>query len=298
MNTLDCKDIKALLSGLVDDEVDADTRHQAERHLADCSACRAMINQAERINEMVVLEAQRELLTVGLPAGFEEAVLRRTVYADAYQFAGRRWTSWLGWIAAAACLLLATALWFLDRQRAGFGDQFAEGPENRSSLSSPLALSSARSFIYNGPLPDDAAPGAIDPETANRVDNELASFQPTLASLTRTSNLSADDEDTLSAASNLLDMLARADLGSFQDVERIRTIAAYDNILERLAETRRHVDSADRPAVMAAESVLLRVVQGPLNLDDVRLLHDSVAAMDLPKQIGDMSDRGAVSSSL
>ena len=42
----------------------------------------------------------------------------------------------------------------------------------------------------------------------------------------------------------------------------------------------------------------MRVVHGPLSMDDVRQLHDSVAAMDLPNQIGAMSDRNTVASSL
>ena len=45
---MDCTDIKAMLSGLVDDELDAPTRHQAERHLANCKACRSLVSEAER----------------------------------------------------------------------------------------------------------------------------------------------------------------------------------------------------------------------------------------------------------
>src|SRR5687767_3970761 len=116
MTNFDCQDIKALLSGLVDGELDQEKRHHAERHLAECKPCRNLVDETERLNEMVALDAQRLLWPIGLPAEFEDRVLRRTLYADAYQFAGRRWTSWLGWVAAAAALLLAASIWLIDRQ--------------------------------------------------------------------------------------------------------------------------------------------------------------------------------------
>ena len=43
MTTMQCPDIKALLSGLVDDEIDGETRHLAERHIATCRPCRALL---------------------------------------------------------------------------------------------------------------------------------------------------------------------------------------------------------------------------------------------------------------
>ena len=49
---------------------------------------------------------------------------------------------------------------------------------------------------------------------------------------------------------------------------------------------------------MAAESVLLRIVEGPLNLDDVRMLHDTVAKLDLHTRVHAISNRWPVASSL
>lgn len=302
MTNLDCKDIKALLSGLVDGELDAPTRHEVERHLADCKACRDMVSHAERLNEMVALDAQRNLWPVGLPAGFEEAVLRRTIYGEAYQFAGRRWTSWLGWVAAAACLLLALSAWVLQQQqrltRGG-----PRGPVVSSVESHAGAMPAAYMRSWTSDRPQQADPSADewDPALRRTVDEELALVQPILASRIESADafIAPEDADTLYAASNLLVMLGQAREGGFADIERIRAIAEYDDLLERLASTRERLSPEDRATVMAAESILLRIVNGPLNLEDARLLQQTAQTLRLAVQLQAMSDRWpAMASSL
>ncbi|MHC4272740.1 MAG: anti-sigma factor family protein [Planctomycetota bacterium] len=111
----DCTDIKAMLSALIDDEAEASDRYRAERHLADCKACRELLSDAER-NDALVATAVAGPQPGGLPAGFEAAVLRRVTEGD-QPGAARRWSAWLGWFAAAAVILLGAALWWLDRPR-------------------------------------------------------------------------------------------------------------------------------------------------------------------------------------
>jgi predicted anti-sigma-YlaC factor YlaD len=300
MTNFDCKDIKAILSGMVDGEVDTATRHMAERHLADCKACRELLNEAERVNEMVALEAQRLLWPVGLPAGFEEAVLSRTAYAEAYNFAGRRWTSWLGWVAAAASLLLALSIWMLDRRELVPAQPLQALNQPRLSSSSMANASYLRSWTSEAALPAEGferavlTSGTLDEATQRDIDEQLALVQP--AMYRPRSALSRDDADTLYSASTLLEMLAQADLTSFADVERIRRIAEYDNMLARLAEVRGHVSLADRPLVIAAESVLLRIVNGPLDSSDLEMLNDTVSRLDLATELEDIS--GIYASSL
>ena len=119
-----------------------------------------------------------------------------------------------------------------------------------------------------------------------------------LIGLTRGQAINREDAETLYATSNLLDTLNRADLSSFADVERIRQIAVYDDLLPRLAKVRANLSPAERPVVLAAESVLLRVVNGPLDLQDLRELHDTVAALDLSSEVGAISNRWQPASSL
>ena len=306
LNNLDCQDIKAILSGLVDDEVDSATRHAAERHMAECKPCRDLLTQAESLNELVALDAQRNLWPVGLPAGFEDAVLSRTVYGDAYQFAGRQWTSWLGWVAAAACLLLSLSIWFLDRQRSAVVPQYVEHIPQARTTNAMANADLLRSWTSDAEFPQEmlawrshAADASGDALIDELIDEQLALVQPVgLRSDLRSQPLSSEDELTLHAAANVLAMLSQADLSSFADVERVRRIAEYDDLLNRLGEARGHVSAADRPIVLAAESILLRIVNGPLDLDDVRMMNETVAALDLAAQLEAMGGRWQTASSL
>lgn len=313
MTNFDCKDIKAMLSGLVDDEVDAQTRHQAERHLADCWACRDLLSEAEGLNEMVALETQRSLWPVGLPSGFEASVLDRTVGARSFAQVGRRWVSWTGWVAAAASFLLAASIWMLDGRPMPLNWARDRAPVAQADLSLPGSPPDSRlsqkSWTYDGPFsPDDLSRVALvsfpvddqdSPAADSQADSQLAVHYPAVVEIAPiVSLISLDDADTLYAASTVLDMLGQADLESFADVDRIRRIAEYDNLLDRLAAARGRLSAADRPVVLAAESILLRIVQGPLNLDDVRVLRETVTAMDLPAQVQTISNRWTRAASL
>ena len=68
-----------------------------------------------------------------------------------------------------------------------------------------------------------------------------------LADLSSSPAISEDDAQTLHAASMLLRMLAKADLTTFADVDQVRQIAEYDELLPRLQAARKRVPVADRP---------------------------------------------------
>src|SRR5688572_30763268 len=105
----------------------------------------------------------------------------------------------------------------------------------------------------------------VDRDLYRAVDEQLALVQPAhlldadalLGS--GQDSMSPEDADTLFAASHLLQMLVQADLTSFADVDRIRRIAEYDDILNRLAAARGRLAPAERSLAMAAEAVLLRL---------------------------------------
>ena len=93
MKSLDCTDIKALLSALIDDCVESDTRHLAERHLADCKSCRTLIDETEAAEAMVAASVGDLAPLDTLPDGFKANVLARTVYFDEKPFHPQRWRS-------------------------------------------------------------------------------------------------------------------------------------------------------------------------------------------------------------
>lgn len=275
---MDCTDIKVVLSGLVDDELDPGTRHAAERHLAGCAACRDLVGEVEAVNQLIAADTTQLYGRDHLPNGFMNDVLGRTAGEDRRRSAGA-WVNWLGWLAAAACLVLAVSAWLTQEGRLVSREQppVAIGPEAPPSIRPASYL---RSSIYNGEtsLSDLLAERA--PESTGEERQQIESA------------LAREDAEALDAASLLLEMLLLADQSSFADVEQIREIAEYDEMLERLATTRGRLSPRERPAVFATESILLRIVNGPLSTDDVRDLQEMVRQSDLASSLDAMSARG------
>lgn len=50
MERFECQDVTALFSGLMDDELDPETRHMAEAHMVQCASCRSRLNKAEELD--------------------------------------------------------------------------------------------------------------------------------------------------------------------------------------------------------------------------------------------------------
>lgn len=269
---MDCTDVKALLSALIDDEVDGTTRHRAERHLVQCDACRSLITEAESIDELVVADALA-LEPGELPVGFEGAVLGRTIYDRTRRPFAERWTTWLGWLAAAAAIALATTIWMIDRP--GRVEHAATTGGTETTLLAPV--------VY-GPAPALKA-SLFKDDRRSRGSGAGAALTPILP------GVSAEDGDTLFAASSVLELLAAADLEGFADVERIRRIVEYDDLLPRLASARERIPHADRPVVLATESILTRIVRGPLSTEDLQNLRETALRLELGSMTAQMSDR-------
>jgi len=335
MRPMDCTDIKVLLSGLIDDELDAETRHLAERHIAECRACRDLVDEAEAAHQLLASEAELNLAPDELPAGFAGAVLSRTVYDEDHRRGPLTgWVNWLGWMAAAACLVLAITIWALDHRPLaprmnGDPSPVVQAP----TTAQPTVIQTVgyttpgRSWISDG----DYSPGALEPagpeaaapneapvdaigdhgapdaavddartaaamaESAMIGDTVpealLPAPQPWVA-ITRA------DAETLDATALLLEMLLSGDDRSFADVESIRRIIEYDELLAHLAATRGRLEPNLRPAMFAAESILWRIVHGPLSLDDLQELRQTVADSGLPAQLKAISRRWQPSGAL
>ncbi|MCZ6835207.1 MAG: zf-HC2 domain-containing protein [Planctomycetota bacterium] len=315
MNTMDCADIKAMLSGLVDDEVEPTSRHQAERHLAECKACRDMIDEAEALDRLITIEAEDSFNT--LPEGFEAAVFA-TINEPAQPVMtsyAMRWTTWAGWMAAAASLALALTIWVMDRK-----SSFFESPTNSQARVLPdrdfpeidilvdappvtvMTTSLTWAPVFDtalDPLADTsmfALPQSDDAFESTSVRDEVTGLvkkkSRELSALSDRPTLSVDDAQILYNASILLEMIAESDTNSFTDIEMARQILVYDELLPRLAQVRVALNPADRPSVLAAESILTRIVQGPIDLEDIRMLRETVLQLKLADEVATLSNRG------
>lgn len=118
MEQFECPDLGALLSGLLDGQVDEETRHQAERHLAGCAACRTHLSRAEELDFLAraTLAPADDLLASSLTR-MQDAVWTRigSAQAPAIRIEARRLrlSAWTGWGAALAATV--TLAFFLSR---------------------------------------------------------------------------------------------------------------------------------------------------------------------------------------
>ena len=303
MNTMDCADIKALLSGLIDDQVDPETRHLTERHISNCSSCRALMNEAESLDRLIALEGENSFQQ--LPAGFEESVLRLTGTSSVIIPYHRRLSTWLGWMAAAASLALAMTIWVNDRQKLidlSAGNFVVENiPNPPIDIVVPQVVAPVQVHKANYTRPvygnhmnpfDDDFFFVTDDENETSTMEAVRADSRKLDELSDRLTISEDDALTLYTASILLEMIAHADTTTFADIEMARRIIEYDDVLQRLAAARDHLDPADLPALFAAESIFTRIVLGPIDINDLRRIRKSVINLNLAVVFDELSDRG------
>lgn len=303
MTTMDCADIKALLSGLIDDEVDPETRHLTERHISGCSSCRTLMNEAESLDGLIAMDGE---MTFGqLPAGFEDSVLRLTGPSLDMTPYHRRLSTWFGWATAAAALTLALTIWVTDRQKMiDFNTDYSVASDIpdlpiENFIPPVTAPAQVRTANYTRPVFgnhmnsfDDDFFNFTEDTDETPVAEVLQADSRTLDELSDRSTISEDDALTLYTASILLDMVAHADTTTFADIEMVRRIIEYDDILTRLVATRDHLKPADLPALFAAESIFIRIALGPIDNHDLRRIRESVINLNLAVVMNGLSDRG------
>lgn len=122
MQRYECQDVQAVLSGILDGELDAETSHLAEAHLSQCAPCRAVLQQAEETDDLL-------RATIGTyevwPADLEKRI-RAEVFGEpeTEQSTQRRrrllFAAWSGWSIAAIVML-------------GFGLSFSQGWRHSST---------------------------------------------------------------------------------------------------------------------------------------------------------------------
>jgi hypothetical protein len=238
-----------------------------------------MIDEMEQLDALVAGDAA----AIGdaateLPRELVGGVLARTVYAQR-QRRSAAWTNWLGWVAAAAALMLAVYVWQLDQR--GPGDESARSiprvePRHGQDDVYNAQLVKLRSWVHDGAALetlDDAGPqrerGLVAPDAR--------------------SALTREDAELLDSTALLLELVLESADGTAEDVDRIRRIAEYDDLVPRLRILRPHLDPTERDAVLVAESLLYRIVHGPLDPADFEDVAETVAALALPARLAELS---------
>ena len=300
----DCKDVAAVLSGLIDDVLDSQMRHAVERHLAMCPPCADKIDEAERLNDTL---ADSIHVVDELPEGFADAVFASTTRRDRLVFRQPRWMAWSGWVAAAASLTLAASLFYMENNTPDPINVGGNSSENREDVrtDSVAAIQQYASFLPQGVgskvrgnvIPK---PGGADIHTVVNVSNSQPIDVGAPATFTneegdivgppaaveqeiplRAFGLSIDDQDTLYQTATVLDMLFDFELTSLSVAERMRNIIVYDDLLNRLADVRKRLQPEDRLKLSAAEAMLYRVVNGPVSVDDLIEMRNDAGRMEL-----------------
>lgn len=298
MKPMDCTDIKALLSALIDDCVESDTRHLAERHLADCNSCRTLLDEAEAAEAMVAASVDNLAPLDTLPDGFKANVLARTVYADEKSFHPHHWTTWLGWLAAAASLALALTIWVVDNSGNLHGPNTQTANiDAHSNDTNDLTGQESQGSTSNYLVDDSRASFA----ELNRISMMPASLRqssgftkPTL----QLSSLTLDEIDTLDQTAQLLMMLAQAPEQSLIEIERIKRIAEYDELLPKLSMLRAKLAQEDRSNTYAAELVLQRIMHNTLGIHDVQEMRNAISELNLPSLIDEIASFARRATSL
>lgn len=294
MKPMDCTDIKALLSALIDDCVESDTRHLAERHLADCKSCRTLIDETEAAEAMVAASVGDLAPLDTLPDGFKASVLARTVYADENSYHPHRWTTWLGWLAAAASLALALTIWVVDNSGNLPGPK-SNIVRNNAPLEDGNTL--ANQLPQNTYAVDDSRASFAE---LNRISMMPASLRHSISSpkISPITSLTLDEIDALNQTAQLLMMFTQAPEQSQTVIERIARIAEYDELLPKLSNLRAKLAQEDRSSIYAAELLLQRILQDSAEIQDVQAMRNAINELNLPSRLDKIASYALQATSL
>jgi hypothetical protein len=262
-HSMDCVDFKVLLSPYIDGELAAEARFSADRHLIECTACRTLLEQAESNDEAIRSICQRDpefaqqiAGTVALPDEFEAGVLDRVRRRRTVQW--QRMRGSLGLLAAAAAIALGAALWTIWSTQ-------SSGPRNRTSVSEPVSE-------------DDVEP--LDPSLHGPPKSlrgrEFVRSAP---------NLTMDESQSLHSAALLLESIVGTPFENLPTRTRLRDMARYDELIERLGAIQPRFDTIDRRSIAAARAVLFELQREHLDLAAWNAMQDDLRTFELSHQL-------------
>jgi len=302
MMQFDCTDIKAMLSAIVDGQLDRDQRHHVERHLTNCKPCRRLLDEAEAVDAILALDADGAE-AASLPKGFEDAVLAQTVHTHRMRLRDRRWVTVGGWVASAAAIALAMTIWIVDR-RALLRQPQAPITESATAIDPGAKLSYtsniSNSWIYEGPVESahDASVGTTSDGVKTSAASTIPGAPPTIERIMQSAAMTREDAESIYAAALALDQLRGADAQSFAELDFVRRIVEYDELLPKLGGAHHRLSADDRAAVLAAESIFTRIVRGPINADDLTEIGETIVTLELPERLTRIARRSDATMSL
>jgi len=268
MSRFECVDFKVSLSPYLDGELDRDTRTRADRHLLECRPCRDLLERAERQDAEVRRAFDPSSLeTAPLPAGFERAV-----------FAA------------------------IERSAPATTPHGRGAIARFSSWGWPAAAAAAMalSVVWWRDVPPTTvvAPVSVPAVTGDSVATNAWPFLPS-------ATISGDDVHALHATGILLGAIEEMPFEDAAARERLRQIARYDVLLDRLTVLSSKLDPAARRDVDAARSalfVLLRdgsaAADSPVESATWSSLQEDLRMLELPKALERLSAESEVRLSL
>lgn len=192
MEQLNCQDILAVMSGLLDGELDRETRHLAERHLVTCPACRdrlqkaedadALIREAALTYEAAWTDDVQARLFAAVTASGPVASLSATGVRSASAVAlpttlaatgtrRLRVAAWSGWSVAAAAVVV-TGITLVGSGRLGLGGAEIDGGGGMGGAiaSNASNTSDDRGTATRSGMPEDGSSDATGRSGGTRSD--------------------------------------------------------------------------------------------------------------------------------
>jgi len=240
MTRISCDDIAALLSGLLDGEIDERLRHEVEIHLAGCRTCRGLLDEAEEADMLVRALLEEESSASGWNTDLENRILRSTTGREGWEVgrgpAGRRIRrlrrfAWSGWVAAAASVALAVVL-----------VRNATPPSGGSSF---IARDSAESAPATPVVPETSPSPSSSPSTDRVPDATSVAERRTSERDPRIASAAAAPGD----GGTVADMLRRLGRGAAAIAAAVESAAPGERLLATAAPPSYGSDAVVLPAV-------------------------------------------------
>lgn len=268
-NAVDCVDFKVMLSPYLDGELASEARFAADRHLIECRDCRGLLERAEANDETIRELCQRDPAyaqhvagPADLPQEFERAVLGRINRRQAVHW--RRMRGSLGLLAAAAAVALAAALWTIWPSGRKDGE-FQNGNERVDLPGSNGEWEPLANGLHGPPM---------------RVAQDAPRSIP---------NLSPDDTQALHATSLLLEEVLVTPFENIATRSRLREMAIYDELIDRLGQIQPHLDSITRRHIAAARAALFELQREHLDVGEWNDLQDDLRSLQLIRELEDLA---------